>query len=172
MTPYQTPEKIKLKFDAIKEPKEFWKGKTVLDIGCCSGMLYPLLKECGIKSYTGIDLSMEYIYDAKSNYPDVDFFLADLKTFEGNYDIGISLSTLHILDDNEFEKALEKYSKQCKTFIFEVPVIGTAPIYYTRDEETNIFLAKQFFENVLCYGVSPSPHDPKSTRKVFKCWNQ
>lgn len=168
---YQTHEKIKLKFDAIKEEVNFWKNKTVLDIGCNEGLLYPLLKNCGIKEYIGIDTSTEYINDAIISFPGVDFRLVDLREYNSNADIGISLSTLHIFDNIEFEKILEKYSKQCKTFIFEVPVKGSSPIYHTRTEEYNIEVAKHFFKNVMCYGISPSPHDIQSTRKVFKCEN-
>jgi SAM-dependent methyltransferase len=168
---YQTPEKIALKFNAIGESSDFWQGKTVLDIGCNEGLLYPLLKECGISEYVGIDTSAEYIWQARQNFPEVEFLMVDLKTFPRYFDIGIALSTLHIFNNEEFEKILKKYSRQCNTFIFEVPVEGTASIYYTRSEKENIDIVVKYFKRVLCYGVSPSPHDPNSIRKVFKCEN-
>jgi SAM-dependent methyltransferase len=168
---YQTDEKIKLKFKAIKEPKSFWKGKVVLDIGCNEGLLYPLLKKSGVERYIGIDNSNYYIDAARRNFPEVEFLNVDLRSFECKVDIAIALSTLHIFDNGEFAKILEHYSTRCKDFIFEVPVKGEADIYYTRDERQNTWLASCYFNEVVCYGVSPSPHDKQSTRKVFKCTN-
>lgn len=84
---YQTPEKIKLKFDAILENKEFWKDKSVCDLGCCEGMLYPLLRSRRIWDYVGIDTSVEYIELAKARYPKVKFLLQDLRTYNKAHDI-------------------------------------------------------------------------------------
>ena len=168
---YQTEEKIRLKFEAIKEPKSFWKDKTVLDIGCNEGLLYPLLRDSGVKKYIGIDSSEEYIDWARENFPEEEFILGDLRTFDRKIDIAVSLSTFHIFNDVEFNEILEHYSKVCKVLIFEVPVEGTAPIYYTRSERFNMQIAGNYFKEVVCYGVSPSPHDPNSIRKVFKCTN-
>jgi SAM-dependent methyltransferase len=171
MTHYQTPERILLKFNAIKEPEEFWEGKRVLDIGCCEGMLYPLLISSGVSEYVGIDNSPEYIWESRKNFPDAKFILTDLRDYRGYADIGIALSTLHIFDDNDFDIILKQYSRQCKILIFEVPVEGSAPIYYTRSKEKNIEMASKYFRKIVCYGTSPSPHDIQSTRKVFKCEN-
>lgn len=169
MTPiYQTPEKIKLKFEAIKEPDSFWQGKKVLDVGCNEGLLYPLLKD-KVKEYVGIETSIEYLLMAKKNFPGVRFEMVDMRNLNEKFDIIISLSTFHILDDEEFEKVVKKYSKLCKVLIMEFPVKGSSSIYHTRNEEHIFRVAGKYFEQVKCYGISPSPHDLQSTRKVFKC---
>lgn len=171
MTPqYQTPEKIELKFNAIIEPEDFWTGKKVLDIGCNEGLLLPLLELQEIGSYTGIDTSKEYIELAKKNFPEADFRLMNLFDWKEKVDIAISLSTFHILDYPEFEKAIEHYSKLSTVLIMEYPVKGSSPIYHTRTEEQTYKIVDKYFKHCLCYGISPSPHDPKSTRKVFKCY--
>lgn len=165
---YQTPEKIKLKFGAIIEPDSFWKDKSIIDVGCCEGLLYPLLKEKGISRYVGIDNSPEYIEKAREWFPDIEFRLGDLRDVHDKFDIAVSFSTLHIFDDKEFEKVIGHYSKICKIFIVEFPVKGTSPIYHTRDEMFVAEVGMRYFKDVFCYGVSPSPHDIQSTRKVFK----
>jgi cyclopropane fatty-acyl-phospholipid synthase-like methyltransferase len=174
MTPYQTPERIKLKFDAIKEPKSFWKGERVLDIGSAEGMLYPLLKECGVSQYIGLENSSEYIQVARWSFPDASFVLGDMRELSKLgilADIIVSLSTFHILTDREFKDMIRDCAKTAKTLIFEVPVLGSSPIYHTRSEEKNMEIAGLYFKEVSCYGISPSPHDLQSTRKVFKCVN-
>ncbi len=171
MTPkYQTEEKILLKFNAITEPETFWTGKTVLDIGCNEGLLLPLLELQEIASYTGIDTSVEYIEMAKKNFPEADFRLMNLFDWKEKIDIAISLSTFHILDYEDFERAIKHYSKLAKVLIMEYPVKGSSPIYHTRTEEQTYKIVDKYYKNCLCYGVSPSPHDPKSIRKVFKCY--
>jgi cyclopropane fatty-acyl-phospholipid synthase-like methyltransferase len=171
MTPYQTPERIALKFNAIKEPAEFWTDKTVVDIGCAEGMLYPLLKKCSIKKYVGVDTSSEYIHVARTSFPEAEFRQIDLRQLDEPFDIAVSLSTLHILDDIDFEKTIARFSTLFETLIFEVPVKGSSPIYHTRSEKHLENVVTRYFTRLSCHGVSPSPHDPQSLRKVFKCSN-
>jgi SAM-dependent methyltransferase len=171
MVKYQTPEKIKLKFDTINEGRLFWLGRSVVDIGCNEGLLYPLLKECGISSYIGIDNSVEYIDKAKENFPEASFVLHDLRVLSEvlkHADIGIALSTLHIFDDDEYSSIIESLSKIFRVLIMEAPVVGNSPIYYTRTEEQIITIGNRFFDYTWEYGISPSPHDTTSIRKAFK----
>lgn len=167
---YQTDEKIRLKFEAIKEEKSFWKGQTVLDIGCNEGLLLPLLEEQGIRRYAGIDTSPDYIVKARLNFPEADFRMMDLFKWNENVDIAISLSTFHILNDKDFEKAVKHYSNVCRVLIMEYPVKGNAPIYHVRTELETYKIVAKYFDNCVCYGVSPSPHDPTGVRKVFRCY--
>lgn len=175
MTPiYQTPEKIRLKFEAIKEPDSFWKNKTVLDVGCNAGLLYPLLKPL-VSEYVGIDTSHEYLEQAIGSFPNVRFVLGKFEKFKEEFDIIVSLSTFHIFADGDFEKVIEQCSKQCDVLILECPVIRTvdkpSTIYHTRPEWKIGLIVEKYFRKCTCYGVSPSPHDTESVRKVFKCEN-
>ncbi len=168
MIQYQTEEKIRLKYDAIKAPKGYWKGKTVLDVGCCEGMLYPLLKGC---KYIGLDNDQEYIESAKERYPDAKFVLGNMKELNIEADIIISLSTLHILDDREFEEFVKNSTRLTRVLIFECPVKGTSPLYHTRTEKQLEEICRKYYKNFTEIGISPSPHDIQSTRKVFRCEN-
>lgn len=165
---YQTPERILGKFQSIKEPDRFWLNKRVLDIGCAEGLLYPILKPL-VARYIGIDTSEVYIEKASNRFPEADFRLQSMYDFDQEVDIVVSFSTLHIPDDFEFESLVKKYSKLCKTFIFEVPVVGSSPIYHTRTEEFLEGICRNYFKTFECYGISPSPHDIQSVRKTFKC---
>lgn len=168
---YQTEEKIRLKFGSIDEPENFWKGRSVIDIGCNEGLLLLPLREKGIGKYTGIDNSKSYINDACKRFPDEDFILGDLRNLQIKADIGISFSTLHIFDDEEFEKIIKRFSRLFRVLIIECPVLGTAPIYYTRTEQQITEIANRYFDYCWEYGVSPSPHDLQSVRKTFKMEN-
>lgn len=168
MITYQTPKKIKLKFDAIKAEPDYWVGKTVLDVGCCEGMLYPLLKGC---KYIGLDNDQEYIESARKRYPEAKFVLGNMKELNIEADTIISLSTLHILDDQEFEEFVKNSTRLTKVLIFECPVKGTSPLYHTRTEEQLRGICGKYYKSFTEIGISPSPHDIQSTRKVFRCEN-
>jgi len=165
---YQTPKSINDKFRAL--PEIDWTGKRVIDIGCNSGILNLILEAEGVAKYTGIDVSDDYIEEAKKNFPSVDFQVGDVTNWTwGKYDIALSFSTLHILDDIDFEKALKNISENCHELYFEVPTEGVSSLYYTRSVEENVLRARKYFRKARLIGDSPSPHDPNSRRKIFRC---
>lgn len=55
-----------------------YKGTSILDVGCGTGDLLPLLLKKGIKSYTGIDIYEPSITTAKENHPMANFILGDI----------------------------------------------------------------------------------------------
>lgn len=79
-------------------------GESVFDIGCGTGAMLKSLPED--VSYTGFDLSEEYIKEARATYGDRGTFIhaavgekPDLG--EGCFDVAIAVGVLHHLDDPE-----------------------------------------------------------------------
>ncbi|HUS07998.1 MAG TPA: methyltransferase domain-containing protein [Bryobacteraceae bacterium] len=81
----------------LLDPKS---SERILDIGCGTGQLTAAIAESGA-DVLGIDSSVEMIGQARQNYPDLKFRLADARelTFLGEFDAVFSNAALHwILD--------------------------------------------------------------------------
>lgn len=78
-----------------------WEGKTVLDVGCGTGLLVSEVARRGAKQIVGLDFSEEAIRCAKERNlgPNVTFACADFNQHEGRYDVVTSLGTLEHMDD-------------------------------------------------------------------------
>ncbi|HVF69596.1 MAG TPA: class I SAM-dependent methyltransferase [Xanthomonadales bacterium] len=108
-----------------KEPKEelakFIKlvkphGK-VLDVGCAAGRDSRILKDAGF-DVTGMDLSEELLKIAKTQNPDVEFILTDMRIlpFGKNFFDGIwACAVLHHLDKAEMASTVQEFKRVLKT---------------------------------------------------------
>jgi len=78
-----------------------WKGKTVLDVGCGTGLLCYEIAKSGARRVVGIDFSNEAVRVAKNKYQhkSLEFIVDDLKAHKGQYDTIVSLGTLEHMDD-------------------------------------------------------------------------
>lgn len=66
----------------VKQFKESIAGKSVLDVGCGTGVLYPYLQRTKAKSITAIDISDEMIKLARDKYPEGNFLCKDVLELE------------------------------------------------------------------------------------------
>lgn len=93
-------------------------AKTVLEVGCGEGELYPAIAKPLGMQYTGTDISEKIIAEAKSRHPDVDFDVqsATELTFEDNaFDLVIAAEVLEHLPDplaglNEIARVTKRYA--------------------------------------------------------------
>ncbi len=98
------------------------EGKTVLDAACGTGYGTKMLSEVA-KEVCGIDICNKTITYASSLYPQIPFGCMDLtKNFpaDGPFDLIVSFETIEHLEDPKF--FLKKASKNCKEFLFSIPV--------------------------------------------------
>ncbi len=91
-----------------------WKGKTVLDVGCGTGLMASLIGKAGAKKVLGLDFSPEAILKAKEAYslPNLEFQAENFEKHKDTYYIIVSLGTLEHMD-NPFE-ALQRMKKLLK----------------------------------------------------------
>lgn len=75
-------------------------GQSIIDLGCGSGQLTAKIAESGA-SVLGIDASPEMIGQARQNYPDLQFLLADISDFrlDQPVDAAFSNAALHWVRD-------------------------------------------------------------------------
>jgi len=102
----------------VEFTKSFFEDKNsrLIEIGCANGKLTNALSEYNI---TGIDLEEEFINDALTNYPNVDFQalnMLNLNEITDEFDGIICFgNTLVHLEVAEIEEFIEKAYKQLKT---------------------------------------------------------
>lgn len=77
-------------------------GERILDVGCGTGHLTAKLAAAGARA-TGIDSSPEMIREARKNYPDLEFMVADAKDFHFDepFDAVFSNAALHWVREPE-----------------------------------------------------------------------
>ncbi|MBU6390091.1 methyltransferase domain-containing protein [Patescibacteria group bacterium] len=78
-----------------------WKGKTVLDVGCGTGLMAFETARRGAKKVVGVDFSPEAIRAAKETYrlPNLEYRVENVARHKGRYDIIMSLGTLEHMDN-------------------------------------------------------------------------
>ena len=92
------------------------KNKTVLEVGCGSGLLLTDLEQMGVKKYIGVDISSEAIKKAKINAKhlkkmEVKFINSDLGNISGyNVDVCFSLGLLDWVSLPEIKRIKENIS--------------------------------------------------------------
>lgn len=99
----------KLLFSKTKLPNEErevlkeinWRGKTILDVGCGTGLLCYEIAKRGAKKVVGIDFAKGAIEVASRTYehPRLKYLCEDIKKHRGRYDIIVSLGTLEHMDN-------------------------------------------------------------------------
>jgi 2-polyprenyl-3-methyl-5-hydroxy-6-metoxy-1,4-benzoquinol methylase len=81
---------------------EDWNGKTVLDVGCGTGMLVRGIAAKGAARVIGLDYADPAIQEAKKTpYPDnVEFITADIMSWnpQAHFDVIVTLGTIEHLD--------------------------------------------------------------------------
>lgn len=78
-----------------------WKRKTVLDVGCGTGLLGHEIARRGAKKVVGLDFSEEAIHQAQQlhQHPRLSYVCEDIKKHKQTYDIIVSLGTLEHMDN-------------------------------------------------------------------------
>lgn len=91
-----------------------WKGKTVLDVGCGTGLMAYEIAKAGAKKVVGIDFSSDGIAMAKSTFthPTLEYRVENVNNHKGLYDAVISLGTLEHMDNPE--QTLKLFKKHLK----------------------------------------------------------
>lgn len=101
-----------------------WKNKTVLDVGCGTGLMADVIAKAGAKKVVGIDFSPDAIATAKKEHarPNLDYRVEDIKKHKDRYDIVISLGTLEHMDTPlEILKLIKKHLNPGGTIVITSP---------------------------------------------------
>jgi len=106
------------------------RGRSVLDVGCGLGDLFPVLKaKYETIDYTGIDVSESYIVAAREKYREATFEVSDFADYTGSADFVLASGALTF----KVEKAQEVYFEMVRK-MFERARIALAFNMLNREE--------------------------------------
>lgn len=162
------------KFDHLSQGIDF-TGKTVLDVGCNTGMLGYLAYKQGASKVTGIDIDRNVIEQAKGLFPELTFRCEQVEEVYGNYDIIIASGMLHYIKDLD---ALFSYFARCTKQVLcdiwlhpsQVPIFAlTTRGLYIPSMSAFLSITGKHFKTIELKGETISPDDSK--RFIFHLSN-
>ena len=101
-----------------------WENKTVLDVGCGTGLMADVIAKAGAKRVVAIDFSPDAIKTAQEahKHPNLLYKVENVKKHKDLYDIVISLGTLEHMDKPfEILKLLKKHLNPGGTILITSP---------------------------------------------------
>lgn len=158
------------KFKHLSQDIDF-TNKSVLDIGCNTGMLGYLASQQGASQVTGIDIDREVIRQARELFPKLTFRCERAEDVYGNYDIIIASGMLHYISDLD---SLFGYFARCAKQVLcdiwlhpsQVPIFALTPRgIYIPSKPAFISLVQKHFKTIELKGKTISPDD--SERFIF-----
>lgn len=81
---------------------------TLLDIGCGTGKHAALFATKGL-TVSGLDLSEKMLYQARANYPQINFYHADARSFTINQQFDVITSLFHVASYQTTNQDIQKY---------------------------------------------------------------
>lgn len=173
---YQNDEFVKGKWEKLNIAEQV-KGKTVLDIGCCSGRQMLNCLKAGAKSVSGVDSNWRYLEDCVDNGVGHNLRKAELNDPNalrglGHFDITLLLATLHYVEDKaEFIRQVASLTDEM--LVLESPVENGEPDFAPRQEELEQILNENFARVEFCgESISPSKLPSRSKRFIWKAYKR
>jgi SAM-dependent methyltransferase len=87
----------------------------VLDIGCGTGFYAQLLRDLGVRQYTGLDVADVLLPELAARFPEYEFKRGDIteEKVEGEFDLVLMIDVIeHIVEESRFSRAMENV-KSC-----------------------------------------------------------
>lgn len=101
------------KFDYLRRKIDAWRPRRVLDFGCSTGHISPLLADA---VYVGVDINRSYLGHAARRYPAGHFVaveeLGRHPFADGQFDLILILCALHHISDATLARVLPELDRQ------------------------------------------------------------
>ncbi len=94
-----------------------YQCKSVLDVGCGSGRLFPLYRQCGVQRVTGIDLSVTALSLARQADPDVELLQMGIEELDyppASFDIAVCNRVLQHVPYTHIGVGIQKLCGICR----------------------------------------------------------
>lgn len=129
---------------------EEYNGKSLIDIGCGTGLLYYYIKNKNIK-YTGIDKSSKLMQYFKNKFPKAYIKYSDVRKLSANdneYDIVVCINVLMYVS-KDIKNILKELLRVCKEKLFISIPITDKKTYMELHEGSHIVFNKKEFEKYI-----------------------
>jgi len=161
-----------IKFNQLIDGVDLF-GKHLIDVGCNTGFMCKLATDKGSIT-TGIDINRDYISQAKSLFPTLDFQCADAEELTGSYDIIIASAMLHYTNLDKIFSRFSRCAKQVLCDIWLHP--SDLPLFYLSHRDIYIpsrsafiNIASKYFSTIEEKGIALSPD--QSSRFIYHLSN-
>lgn len=117
--------------DACQKQNLNYSQIHVLEIGCGTGFYTKILRDLGVKNYTGIDITDAYFPQLQKKFPQFHFVKKDVTTepLDGTFDAIMMMDVIeHIVTDQKLSFAMNQINNSLKEqgLFFLVPVSASA----------------------------------------------
>jgi SAM-dependent methyltransferase len=92
-----------------------WPRARVLDVGCGNGFYAGILRELGVKRYTGVDITDVLFPRLRETYPGYEFLKGDITAdaVPGEYDVVFMFFVIiHIMEQEQLDQAM-RHVERC-----------------------------------------------------------
>lgn len=104
--------------------------KSVLDIGCGDGELYPVLQSYGVDTYKGMDVSENLVKAAQVRFPGVEFVAGDVRELPvGKFDVVYSRTCLQHVKEEDMQKTVDAIKANAPYTVLVEPSGFTSQYY-------------------------------------------
>jgi len=135
---------------------DFFKGKSVLDVGCRTGEMVAVLTDFGARA-SGVDLSEGCIVSAASRFPSLAdrLHVADVRDLagvpDGSFDLVLCVGVMGYLPRQDWMRALKELARVCRDngeilVLFQKP----KPLLVQAIVKTINLVPLQFYLRVCC----------------------
>lgn len=166
-------------FNKLKPIIKTWDIKSHCDFACGTGDFVNNIHSLGIKSF-GVDISKDMIKIAKNKYPNLKFFIGDIKTYQLKQPVDFisclynSINHLENFDEWElFFRNVFNSLKKGGYFFFDINTIAhmnNINVFDVKSDEDILFIKRIFtINNDSCvYSFEWFIKDNKNSYKRFK----
>ena len=144
-------------YDTLRSVIGEHEVKSVLDVGCGSGRLFPLYEDMGLGDVVGVDISKEALRLASEEFPTVRTIRSSIEDIEfpaGRFDLAISNSSLQHVPAHHIDEAVRLLTRSSRlVYVKELTNSNPQPEEYFMRKHNYPKIFERHEKSILKSGV-------------------